>query len=249
MAFPSDVHDSEWNPDNLQRWKDPRVTELNRVRLLPLEAKALHVIGTLVQIFDAAGYLLYCGAQNRPYANYYLYAYLLACTAVELLGRCRVGEAGLRSTLGDGLREVGLGKVTVNVMRDGQPYGHPYSEEMLCALRNLAAHRQAVASAGGQRHDVLLHVELLDSFPGKLMAAFDEYYAEVFQSPDPGMRRKLAKALVEPVLYSDKSGQVYVSPIRYAYKNIYKLGKKPSEVLKYTDWQVYNPERDRKLRQ
>jgi hypothetical protein len=248
MAFPADIHDNEWDQDNLQMWRVPQVTELNGIQLFPLEAKALHVIGTLVRVFDSVGYLLYCGSKNRPYTNYYLYAYLLACTAIELLGRCQTGEANIRcSTLEPGLRNVGLGTVTVNVQRNGQPSGYTYDENRLSALRNLAAHGQGVASAHGQRQDALLHVELLDSFPSKLMAAFDGYYEELFESSNPQMRRMLAVAAVDPVLYSNESGQVYISPIRYAYENIYQPGRKPSQVLEHTDWQVYNPERDKWL--
>jgi hypothetical protein len=248
MAFPSDVQNNEWNHDNLQVWSDPQVTNLAGLQLAPLEAKALHVVGTLVQVFNSVGYVLYCGQQGRPYADYYLYAYLLACTAIEFLGRCQDGEQSItRSTLRCGLENVGLQTVTVNVRRGGKPSAYVYNEDMLVALRNLAAHGQAVASAGGRRQKVILHVELLDSFPGKLAAAFDSYYTDLFQSAARQMRRMLALAAVEPVLYSDESGQVYVSPIKYAYKRIYQPGKQPSEVLMHTDWQVYNPERDRHL--
>jgi len=248
MAFPTDVHDNKWDQDNLQMWRRPQVTELNGVRLLPLEAKALHVIGTLVRVFDSVGYLLYCGPEKRPSADYYLYAYLLACTAIELLGRCQTGEASIRcSTLEPGLRIVGLETVTVNVRRNGQPSGYTYDKKRLSALRNLAAHGQGVASAQRKRQDVLLHVELLDSFPSKLVAAFDRYYEELFESSDPQMRRMLAVAAIDPVLYSNESGQVYVSPIRYAYENICQPGRKPNQVLKHTDWQVYDPERDKQL--
>lgn len=246
MTFPTDTQNSEWDQNNLHVWSVPQVTKLNDVQLLPLEAKALHVIGTLVRVFDSVSYLLYCGAMDRPYANYYLYAYLLACTAIELLGRCQTGEANIgRSTLEPGLRNVGLDAVTVNIQRNGQTSGYIYDENKLSALRNLAAHGQGVASAHGQRQDVLLHVELLNSFPSKLMTAFDDYYKELFESPNPQMRRKLAAAAVEPVLYSNGSGQVFISSIRYAYENIYLPGKKPSQVLEHTDWQVYDPERDR----
>jgi hypothetical protein len=249
MAFPTDVLDNEWgDQDNLQMWRAPQVTQLNGIQLLPLEAKALHVIGTLVRVFNSVGYLLYCGSRNRPYADYYLYAYLLACTTIELLGRCQTGEANIRrSTLEPGLRNTGLGAITVNIQRNGQPGDYTYGEDRLSALRNLAAHGQGVASAHGQRQDVLLHVELLDVFPDRLMAAFDDYYEELFESPNPQMRRMLANAAVDPVLYSNESGQIYISPIRYAYENIYQPGRRPSQVLEHTDWQVYNPERDRQL--
>jgi hypothetical protein len=249
MRFPADIDDREWEQVNLQMWGVSEVTQWNGVQLLPLEAKALHVIGTLVRIFDSVGYLLYCGPENRPYADFYLYAYLIACTAIELLGRCNTGERNkTRSTLKRGLAIVGLETVIVNTWRNGQPSTYTYDANKLSALRNLAAHGQGVASAGGLREDVLLHVELLDSFPAKLMVEFDRYYRELFDSSDPQMRRLLAVAAVEPVLYTKESGRVYVSPIDYAYENIYRPRRKPSQVLKHTDWQVYNPERDRRLR-
>jgi hypothetical protein len=247
MAFPNDVNANQWNQDNLQMWSDSQVTDLDGVQLLPLEAKALHVIGTLVRIFDGVGYLLYCGPAPRPYANHYLYAYLLACTAIELLGRCQSGEQNpAQGTLRRGLRIVDLQTVTVNVFRDGEPDAYIYDEDRLVALRNLAAHGQGVASVHGQSHDVILHVELLDSFANKLATAFDCYYAALFEAADPGARGLLSAAAVEPVLHSHKSGQVYVSPIRYAYQQIYKPQRRPSQVLRNTDWQVYNPPRDRR---
>lgn len=207
-----------------------------------------HVIGTLVRIFDSVGYLLYCGPRDRPYADYYLYAYLLACTAIELLGRCQTGEADIRhSTLEHGLRNVRLETVTVNIQRNGQPSGYTFDKNRLSALRNLVAHGQGVASAHGQRQDVLVHIELLDSFPHKLIVAYDSYFEELFESTDPQMRKMLAAAAVDPVLYSSESGQIYVSPISYAYENMYRPGRKPSQVMKYTDWQVYNPGRDKQL--
>lgn len=247
MAFPTDIHNNEWDQDNLQIWRD-QVANLAGVQLLPLEAKALHVVGTLVQIFNSAGYVLYCGAQERPYADYYLYAYLLACTVIEFLGRCQTGERSItRSTLQSGLRSVGLQTVTVNISEGGQPAPYVYNEDRLVALRNLAGHGQAVASTGGHRQDVILHVELLDTFPEKLAAAFDGYYEDLFESSDPEMRRNLAVAAVEPVLYSGESGQIYVHPLKYAYEQMYQPGRKPSEALVHTDWQVYNPGRGRRL--
>jgi hypothetical protein len=247
MPFPNDIPDSQWNRDNLPLWNTPDVTNLNGIQLLPLEAKALHVIGTLVQIFNSVGYLLYCGNIQRPYADYYLYAYLLTCTAIELIGRCRTGETRLsRSTLESGFTDVGITTITVNINRKGVPSGYIYNVNQLMALRNLAAHGQGIASAGG-RQDVLLHVELLDSFPGRLMGAYDRYYEDLFESSDPTARRMLAISAVEPVLYSNDSGQIYISPLQEAYKEIYQAGKKPSQVVEHTDWQVYNPERDKNI--
>jgi len=248
MSFPSDIQDNEWNQDNLKMWSNSQVTTLHGGQLLSLEAKSLHVIGTLTQIFDSVGYLLHCGPKTRPYANYYLYAYLMACTAIELLGRCQTGVPDpARPTLEVGLKITGLEAINVNVPRNGVWTTYTYDTTKLVALRNLAAHGQAVATAGRRSQEVFLHVELLDSFPGKLMKAFDSYYEDLFKSSEPTKRKNLAVSAVEPVLYSDESGQVYVSPMKSAYEEIYQPGKKPSQVLKYTDWQVYNPERDRQL--
>lgn len=247
MPFPNDILDSQWNQDNLPFWNTHDVTNVNGISMHYLEAKALHVIGTLVQIFNSVGYLLYCGNVQRPYTNYYLYAYLLTCTAIELIGRCRTGETSLsRSTLESGFNNIGITTITVNINRNGVPTGYTYNVNQLIALRNLAAHGQGVASARG-RQDVLLHVELLDSFPGRLLGAYDRYYEDLFESSDPTARRMLAISAIEPVLYSNESGQIYISPLQKAYKEIYQAGKKPSQVVKHTDWQVYNPERDKNL--
>ncbi len=229
-------------------WNDVQVTEIDGVHLLPLEAKSLHVIGSSVQIFDAAGYLLYCGPKSKPYAKYYRYAYLLACSAIELLGRCHNGVTNIStSTLKRGLKVVDIENVAVNVLRNGKWTTYNYDVTKLVALRNLIAHGQGVASADRATQQVFLHVELLDTFPNKLTRAFDDYYENLFVSSNPTFRQKLAVSAVEPVLYSNESGQVYSSPIELAYKQIYQPGEKPSQVLRYTDWQVYNPDRDKKL--
>jgi hypothetical protein len=241
MPFPSDVQEWEWGSKcDFLLWNQPQVVSLNGIQLAPLEAKALHVIGTLVEIFNTVSYLLYCGSDGRPYANYYRYAYLVACTGIELLGRCRTGEGDIRaSTLESGLKLVGLETVNVNIFKNGQPSVYTYDITKLSALRNLIAHGQAVASAKGQSQDVFLHVELLDSFPRKLAQAYDEYYDHLFTSPSPEWRKKLAAAKVDPVLYTEQSGNVYVKAIGTTYKEIYQPGKKPSEVLLRPDWQVY----------
>lgn len=251
MSFPVDVSDKEWNQDNLQRWRDPIVVNSENVHLLPLEAKALHVIGTLVQILDSAGHLLYSSPdKRRPWANYCQYAYLLACSAIELLARCHNGVTNPRKpTLKSGLRIVGLKEVDVNVKKDGEWTIYTYDTTTLVALRNLIAHGQGVASAGDPVERIVLHVELLDSFPDKLSRALDDYYESIFESPDPRLRKQLAISRVEPTLYSVQSGQAYRSPVWDAYSRIYQAGKKPSEVLKYTDWQIYNPARDSSLDQ
>ncbi len=250
MSFPSDVSKSEWeNEENWSKWNNAQVTKIGGVQLLPLEAKSLHVIGSLVEIFDAASYLLYCGSKNKPYANYYGYAYLLACSAIELLGRCYNGTTNkIKPTLKQGLKIVDIEKVDVNVLRNGEWAIYEYNVTKLLALRNLIAHGQGVASAKRESQEVFFHVELLNSFPNKLTKAFDNYYENLFVSSNPPLRRqKLAKSAVEPVLYSNESGQVYRSPIELAYKHIYQPGKKPSQVLRHTDWEVYNPDRDKKL--
>lgn len=64
------------------------------VQLTPLDAKALHVFGLLVRTFDAAGHLFYFG-ETGPYGDYYLHAFLLACSTIELLARCRNGDQNL----------------------------------------------------------------------------------------------------------------------------------------------------------
>jgi hypothetical protein len=249
VFLPCDIEDKDWEEANLRKWRDPRVSTLNGVNLLPLEAKALHVIGTLVGILNSVGYLLYCGREKkRPYPDYYLYAYLLACTAIELMGRCWSGETNMsHATLEVGLKKVGLETVVVNVNRSGRWEGYQYDTSKLIALRNLAAHGQAVATKGGKPQEVFLSVELLDSFPGKLMAALDSYYCGLWESSDSTLRKNLAAAAVEPVLYSGESGDVYVSPMKKAYEEICLAGKRPSLVLEHTDWQVYSPNRDRTL--
>jgi hypothetical protein len=141
----------------------------------------------------------------------------------------------LALTLREGFRIVGLERVGTGV--------EEYDLDKLVALRNLAAHGQGIASSRGSSIDVVLHVELLNGFPQRLAGAFDDYYLDLFSSPDPETRKNLARAGVEPVLYSGMSGQVFISAIKDAYDGICLPQRRPSEVLKHTDWQVYDPAR------
>lgn len=247
MVFLPDVPKSEWgDPHNYSKWDNLELLTVGSVQLKPLVAKAFHVIGTLVEIFNAAGHLLYCNPnEHRPLPHYYRYAYLLACSAIELLGRCQEGISSVRaSTLEFGLSIVDLEEVTVNIRENGKPAGYTYDVTKLVALRNLIAHGQGIATKRGHSVDVMLHVELLNHFPAKLSEAFDKYYHALFISPDPSLCKQLARAAVEPTLYSKHSGQIFRSAIEEAYNKIYKTNKKPSEVLCYKDWEVYNPKRD-----
>jgi hypothetical protein len=243
--MPADTQDADWESTNHGMWKELLkekdqnwLGEAKSASLTPLEAKALHVIGLLVQIFNAASHLLRFG-ENRPYGDYYLHAYLLTCSAIELLARCQDGDSDLldhpNATLERGFRAVGLDNIHVGLE------GYVYNPSKLVALRNMAAHGQGVASVRGQSVPIFLHVELLDNFPVRLAAAYDAYSKEIFKSPDPAARKNLAHSGVEPVHYSPTSGQVFQSPIKYAYERIYgpKGTSAPSGALQNRDWQVY----------
>jgi len=41
------------------------------------------------------------------------------------------------------------------------------------------------------------------------------------------------------VLYDERPGQAFISPIKYAYDNIVVPQRAPSDMLQYKDWQVY----------
>jgi hypothetical protein len=245
--LPPDTQTGEWECANLAMWNDPHVVQLAgeypernpySIQLAPLEAKALHVFGLLLLTFDAAGHMLYFGSSG-PWANFYPPAYLLACTAVELLARCKRGDPDLRhgtnEALKDGFRIVGLERVGAGDM--------VYDEDDLVALRNLAAHGQGLASVGGKRRPVRLHIELLNGFPEHLTRAFDDYYNRLRDPSDPHARKTLARSGAEPVSYYDKRPrQAFVPPNQYAYENIFISQKMPGEVLRNTDWTVYRAE-------
>jgi len=121
--LPRDVQSGDWQSQNLAMWSDPEVVQFAgeypegnpySIQLAPLEAKALHILGLLVQTFNAAGHMLYVRG-DRPWGNFYLHAYLLACTAIELLARCTRGDPDLRydanEALKEGFRIVGLERV------------------------------------------------------------------------------------------------------------------------------------------
>jgi hypothetical protein len=248
--MPCDIADTEGNLPTL--WSDKELLEIVAgVSLKPLEAKALHVFGILLQNFEATGHLLsFAIFENEVFkgwrvaANYYLQAFLLACTSIELLAYCKNGRENLlkdqNDALKSGLQVVGLDPVVTN-------HG-TFGANELIALRNLAAHGQGVASVGGQPQPVFLSVELLDSFPKKMMDAFDEYYRLIFKGQNNRWRRNLANSGVIPVHYHpDKSGCAFYTPILYAYQHMIEMAILPSQTLKNIDWQVYIPNQDEKV--
>jgi hypothetical protein len=208
--------------------------------LSPLEAKALHVMGLLMQNFEAAGHLLYFGGQKMG-ANYYLQAFLLACTDIELLAYCKNGREKLCKDYGKALKS---GFELVSLAPVVETNHNKYTVDDLVSLRNLAAHGQGVVCTDGEAQEVektFLDIELLDSFPGKLMVAFDRYYDDLFQSGKRRWRTNLANAGIRPVHYSNagRSGHAFWSPILYAYENLIVKDRPPSKALVTTDWQVY----------
>jgi hypothetical protein len=205
MTFPSDVRDTEWT-DNLKKWQATDVRQIDghlngqnySVSLLPLEAKALHVVGLLVRTFDAAGHLLHFCETEQPFGDYYLQAFLLICSAIELFGRCINGDKDLVSGSG---RALIAGFETIFTEKKIVLNDKTYSMDELVALRNLAAHGQGVASVNRKSVPVFLHVELLDKFPQYIKIAFDNYYRELFFSNNIDNRLSLAKSGIEPVHY------------------------------------------------
>jgi hypothetical protein len=245
--FPNDVNNDVWNADNLTMWQD-RITGLVSGGLSPLEAKAWHAIGLLVSAFDAAGHLLYFardGGLSGPKANHYLHTYLIACSAIELLARCRKGHENFlgrgpspsaNEALKRGFKIVRLVDSNDILVTNEENY----TLDKLVALRNLGAHGMGVASARGRtRLDVFLHIELLDNFPQRLADAFDAYYRDLIDSSKHSVRENLARSGLQPVLYAERPGQAFISPIQYTYQKIIAPQRVPSDALQYKDWQVY----------
>jgi hypothetical protein len=255
ISFPHDVSESGWNRDNLTKWQDNKISDSIGCKLSPLEAKTWHAIGLLVRTFDAAGHLLYFvrdGQLSGPEPIHYLHAYLIACSAIELLARCKGGHedfiggrGSLSPTTNEALKQ---GFKLANLVTWHADKGkhilstneEQYTLDKLVALRNLAAHGMGVASISGKtRLDVFLHIELLDNFPRHLSDFFDASYRDLIDPSKYDVREKLAKSGLQPVLYAERPGQAFISPIRYAYEQIVSSQKMPSDVLQYTDWQVY----------
>ena len=241
--FPADVDESKWNGDNLGKWRNAQLSDSLGFPLEPLDAKALHVIGLLARTFEAAGRLL--SFSGQPKADYYLQAYLIACSAIELLARCKNGDESFMESPNEALRQgfIATGIVKKRMAEQDDVLvtnEETYSLEKLVALRNLAAHGGGVASIKHQPTlDVFLHIELLDTFPTCLCDAFDCYYRDLRAATYSSARENLARSGLAPVLYANRSGQAFVSPIRYAYKCILAKSIVPSQAMQYRDWQVY----------
>lgn len=255
-----DISDNEWGQENLWLWSQDRITNLNNypqlqegtrlkhLHITPLKAKAAHSIGLLVRTMNAASHLLYFEERENkgPWANYYLYAYLLSCSALELLGRIYRGDPDLQvnsnTALSHGFEVSGLVSQNANGELVLQTNEETYSLDHLVALRNLAAHGQGQASARRQViRDLFLHIELLDHFGIRISQAIDVFYTSLCNPAEQTLRRQLALCGIEPVLYVgfDRPGQAFIEPIPFTYKNILEPGTSPSDQILNKDWQVY----------
>lgn len=177
----------------------------------PFETKAIYVFGMVRHLIESAGWAL---EHTRPYS---FPAYLLVCSAVELLGRCvadvnedpikfqrglvrgleimietcpHCGVTNIRGRHSKSSWKADLDHVVVSAG------GHDYTIGECKNLRNFMAH--GMASPKGE---LSLTPEFIGKFICAACRATDRYF-EQLRVPDPSeddLRLRLAKAEILPI--------------------------------------------------
>lgn len=161
----------------------------------PLTIKAGYVLGVIHDLCESIAILL---RSSRNPTITYLPAYGIFASGVDLLGRCIKGErTGGRS--GECLAAGFEWLSSSDVMTASAPViavetsARKYSIPDLIALRNFAAHGQAVAHPK-PLHAGDLDYELLDALKPRLAAGLERYWNDL--QCDDGLCNALAKANV-----------------------------------------------------
>jgi len=224
---------------NLEKESPEMCLDLQGLTLLDI--KVLYVIGLLSDICDAVTCLL----KQNSYQQYYLPAFGVFSSGVELLGRCLTGwvedTQGTTLQMGfyylakpsnDAIRKTNLEEIeNTVVVTSNQPVGKnnsgQYTVRHLICLRNYSDHGQAIAKRTQDYiSDLGYGYDLMDTLPHKLSDAIKVYLFGL--KSDDAICRKLAQAKITP--FCTRYG-----PLRKV------LGKNPQELHKLfadRDWCV-----------
>lgn len=223
----------------------------------PIQAKALYVFGLMLRNIFAAEKLL-THPDGNLYADFFFEAYLMACTAIEVLGCClRAGKADPQDNLKEGFnkflkisdKEPAYGEDPLVVNPSGsEKEGYSYTVDELVHFRNFVAHGRKLSGWEVSSHKTLhMHIEILDAFPRRFKQVLDEYHDELKSSKQA--QKLLANAHIYPH-YLDDVGQnrLFMPPHYYAYKELVEKGQKPGDLITRPEWNVYKDSYERSQR-
>jgi len=186
-------------PDHKNAWV--LAARLAEPEVTPFSAKALYIIGVIRHSIEASGWLLkHRRITGKWRGAFYVSAYLQTAAAVELLGRCVLGDSeivyGSGKRLCHGFKEIArLPDADRNnvVLTAGRT---AYTIGQCETLRNFAAHGAGVA------HDnVSFDGDLICGVTKLLAQGAERYWSSLGVPTARAVRAALADAAVAPVFY------------------------------------------------
>ena len=184
-------------PAESARWQELNAAVGGNPDFYPLTVKAGYVLGVIHDLCESIAILL--RSSPNP-AITYLPAYGILASGIDLLGRCISGERDVGGRSGSCI------KTGLRWLTSGSDGGkHPplivvetsatkYSITDLVALRNFAAHGQAVAHPQPMHGVQDLDYELVDGLKPLLATGLERYWNAL--QDDDGLCNALAKANV-----------------------------------------------------
>jgi hypothetical protein len=199
------------------------------IQLSPFSAKALYVFGMMRHLLESAGWLL------RHQSPFYISAYLLICSALEIFARCLRGDADPEDRQATPRLKRGLEEIAKTQIGNDMdvvavtPYRN-YTVQDCVNLRNFAAHGAGTPGSGS---DLTLDPLLLHKMLLQTCSAMDCYYMRFRDVSDTAtaVRDNLASAAILPLFRSDG----YVIHVNEMYKHIVTSGKRPGIGLLYEE--------------
>lgn len=190
------VHLKHW-PAESTDWQELNAAVGGNPDFYPLTVKAGYVLGVIHDLCESIAILL--RSSPNP-AITYLPAYGILASGVDLLGRCICGERDTGGRSGSCI-ETGFRWLASDDAGKPSPLAlvvetsaAKYSMTDLVALRNFAAHGQAIAHPKPLHGVRDLDYELLDALKPRLAAGLERYWNDL--QSDDGLCNALAKANV-----------------------------------------------------
>ena len=213
-------------PNVTPEWQDT-VSMLHGISLGPFIGKCLYVIGTIRHLMGAANKLFPTDGEDYDYS---LPAFILACSATELLGLCLLGHSKIKEgsatgRLNRGFKYIAKASLSKNPQElslfNGEKYKIP---QELTNLRRFGVHGIA-----GSDTDLKISRELVGWLWGAIGNALDDYYDELKQDK-PKIREHMARAYVKPLIYEKRPTRIVPT-----YKHL-KAGLRPAQLPEGDRW-------------